>query len=369
MEDLVKNEQLSINRFFNGKRVLITGHTGFKGAWLSILLRELGAEVLGYSLEPPTEPSLFKSTKLDELIRSDIGDIREYGRLKRSFQEFEPEIVFHLAAQSLVLESYRSPVETYATNVTGTVNVLEACRLSDSVRCAVIVTSDKCYENRNWMWGYRENDRLGGKDPYSNSKACAELVVAGYQASFFTEVKKTKGVATARAGNVIGGGDWAKDRIIPDCIKAFENGNPVLLRNPNAIRPWQHVLEPLHGYLLLAQALYHKPAEHVGAWNFGPGPQSCVCVHEIVDRAIAVWGMGQWLSASSSAPFSEAGLLRIDSSKAQTRLSWQPKWDYAMAVSQTIQWHRKHHSGEDMYAVCTEQLSEYWETGSNSDRS
>jgi CDP-glucose 4,6-dehydratase len=368
VEGLVKNEHPSINGFFNGKRVLVTGQTGFKGAWLSIWLRELGAEVAGYGLEPPTEPSLFKCTGLDGLIQNDIGDIRDFGKLHGAFQNFKPEIVFHLAAQSLVRESYLNPVETYAVNVTGTVNVLEACRLSDSVRCAVIVTSDKCYENRNWMWAYRENDRLGGDDPYSSSKACAEFVAAGYQASFFTDTKKIKGIATARAGNVIGGGDWAKDRIIPDCIRAFEDGNPVLLRNPNAIRPWQHVLEPLHGYLLLAEALHHQPAEHMGAWNFGPDPQSCVPVQEIVEKAIAVWGLGKWRSALSNEPFTEAATLKIDSSKAQTKLFWRPRWDCAQAVSQTIKWHRKHRSGDDMYNVCREQLSEYLGTISKNDR-
>lgn len=367
MEGLVKNDSSTINRFFHGKRVLITGNTGFKGAWLSIWLRELGAEVAGFGLEPPTEPSLFRSTRLEELIQNHIGDIRDYRQLSRTFQKFKPEIVFHLAAQSLVRESYRDPMGTYATNVTGTVNVLEACRLSDSVRCAVIVTSDKCYENRNWMWGYRENDRLGGKDPYSSSKACAELVTAGYQTSFFTDGKKTKGIATARAGNVIGGGDWAKDRIIPDCIRAFESGNPVFLRNPNAIRPWQHVLEPLHGYLLLAYALYNQPVKHMGAWNFGPSPQSCVPVHEIVEKAIAAWGKGEWQSAPSNQAFTEAGTLRIDSSKAQTKLFWRPKWDYTKAVFRTIQWHRNHRSGDDMYDVCREQLNAYLKTDSNND--
>jgi CDP-glucose 4,6-dehydratase len=262
-----------------------------------------------------------------------------------------------------VRESYRHPVSTYATNIMGTVNVLEACRLSDSVRCMVIVTSDKCYENRSWPWGYRENDRLGGKDPYSSSKACAEMIAGGYRSSYFNQCEQPKGLATARAGNVIGGGDWAKDRILPDCIAALESNSPIMLRNPEAIRPWQHVIEPLHGYLLLAQALYNEPDAYIGAWNFGPDTQSCVPVREIVEQAIHAWGGGAWQRASSEESFAEAGILRIDSSKAQAKLSWQPRWDYEKAVAQTIQWNRKYRNGDNMYNVCCEQLYEYSESG------
>lgn len=351
----------SLNAFFKSKTVLVTGHTGFKGAWLSIWLRELGAKVVGLSLEPPSEPNLFDSVLLKSMIQSHIGDVKDFLQVKEIVDVTEPEIVFHLAAQSLVRPSYRDPLNTYATNVMGTVNILEACRQSDYVRSVVLVTSDKCYQNKNWLWGYRENDALGGKDPYSSSKACAELVADGYRSAFFQNTDQNRGVVTVRAGNVIGGGDWATDRIIPDCIKALQAERSILLRNPDAIRPWQHVVEPLYGYLMLASALYAEPEKYSGGWNFGPEMQSCVCVREVVEAIIENWGGGKWKDVSDPSMVHEAATLRIDSSKSKTMLHWHPRWNYKQAVNQTVHWYQQYHSGKNMYDLCCEQIRHYME--------
>ena len=279
---------------FEKKKILITGHTGFKGSWLTLWLTKLGAKVIGYSLEPPTKPSLFEILNLKEKIVHIIGDIKDEEKLKNIFKKYKPDIVFHLAAQSLVRFSYKEPKLTYETNVMGTLNVLEAVREAKSVKVVIIVTSDKCYENKEWVYGYRENDPLGGHDPYSSSKACAELVVEAYRNSFFNPKNYGKthqvALATVRAGNVIGGGDWQVDRLIPDCVKALSKGKPIKIRNPNAIRPWQHVLEPLSGYLLLVQKMWKEPTKYCEAWNFGPYEKDIATVKEIVEKVINLWG-------------------------------------------------------------------------------
>lgn len=323
--------------FWKGRRVFLTGHTGFKGSWLSVWLQEMGAVVRGYALDPPTDPSLFVQADVASGMDSLSGDIRDYDVLREAITEFRPEVVFHLAAQPLVRESYRIPRETYEVNVMGTVNVLEAVRAVDTVRSMVVVTTDKVYENMEWHWGYRENDRLGGYDPYSNSKAGAELVVAAYRNSFFN--LKTYGdehnvaVATARAGNVIGGGDWATDRIVPDIMRAWLNKIPTSIRNPYAIRPWQHVLEPLSGYLVLAERLFDS-VEHAEQWNFGPRDTDCIPVGELANLFEGHCA-GLVIERGSVFGPHEAGFLKLDISKASVRLNWKPRWTVRTAVEQT----------------------------------
>ncbi len=352
------------DRFWVGKRVFVTGHTGFKGSWLCLWLTRLGAHVTGYALPPPTNPSLFELTGLDRLVESHMGDIRDIEHLSTVMQEARPEIVFHLAAQPLVRDSYKIPVETYATNVMGTVHLLEAIRQCRSVRAVVNVTTDKCYENRKWEWGYRENDRLGGFDPYSNSKACSELVTAAYRSSYFhPSAYEQHGVAiaTARAGNVIGGGDWATDRLIPDIIRSMLAGENVIIRNPDAIRPWQHVLEPLSGYLLLARKLVEFGIEYGGEWNFGPSPADAKPVEWIVQRMCELGGAGAGYEIDSGDHPHEALYLKLDCSKADNRLGWQPRWDLDKALFATMEWVDIYSRNEEIAACCYRQIDRYLE--------
>lgn len=344
---------------YSGKRVLVTGHTGFKGSWLCLWLEHLGAEVFGYALEPETTPSHYELAPLK--IHSEIADIRDYKRMLHSFSTVRPDIVFHLAAQPYVRRSYTYPIETMNTNIMGTANVLEACRQTDSVRATVIITSDKCYENREWVWGYRENDPMGGFDPYSASKGCAELVAASWRNSFFhpDQFGKTHHtlVASARAGNVIGGGDWGEDRLIPDLVRAAEAQKTVVIRSPRATRPWQHVLEPLSGYLLLGQKLMEGRKDYAEAFNFGPADEGSITVGEVVRRFKSHWdGFEYELKPDSNQPH-EAGLLKLDCSKARSRLNWLPLWDAAQALEKTAAWYKNYYLQN---SVCSLQnLEEY----------
>ena len=348
--------------FWTGKKVLVTGHTGFKGSWLCLWLQSLGAEVTGYSLNPPTNPNLFEVADVGSGMTSVIGDIRDLARLQSVFAEVKPEIVFHLAAQPLVRASYVDPVETYSTNVLGTVHLLEAVRNTSSVRAVVNVTSDKCYENREWVWGYREHEPMGGHDPYSNSKGCAELVTSSFRNSFFNpERHSSHGVAlaSARAGNVIGGGDWAADRLIPDILRAIGKGEPVVIRNPDSIRPWQHVLEPLSGYLQLAEKLYVEGARYGEGWNFGPNDEDAKPVSWIVGNLTKSWGEGaSWKLDDSEHPH-EAHYLKLDCSKAKMDLGWHPRWSLSHSLEKIIEWHRAWHAGEDMRQVTLGQIEQF----------
>lgn len=348
--------------FWHGKRVLLTGHTGFKGSWLSLWLQTMGAQVLGYALAPPTQPSLFAVAKVSDGLTSIIGDVRDLNALSAELAKFMPEIIIHLAAQPLVRYSYQNPVETYATNVLGTVHLLDAVRSTPSVKAVLCVTTDKCYENREWLWGYREHEALGGYDPYSSSKACAELVTAAYRNAYFSADSYTQhgvAVASARAGNVIGGGDWAADRLIPDILHALSEDRPVLIRNPNAIRPWQHVLEPLSGYLLLAQKLYEHGPAYAEAWNFGPQDDDAKPVHWLADTLIKAWGgTAQWQLEGGNHPH-EAHYLKLDCSKAKSRLNWFPQWPLATALDAIVDWQQHYLQGADMRAVCLRQIADY----------
>lgn len=348
--------------FWAGRSVFVTGHTGFKGSWLSLWLASLGAQVHGYALEAPTEPHLFGQARVaDRLASSTTGDLADFDRLKTALTGAEPTVLFHLAAQPLVRDSYRLPLETLETNVLGTARVLEAARSVPSLRAVVVVTTDKCYENREWCWGYREDERLGGHDPYSASKACAELVTSAYRRSFFPPERYGDhgvAVATARAGNVIGGGDWAADRLVPDCLKALSEGRPVPVRNPASIRPWQHVLEPLSGYLLLARRLVDEGPAWDGAWNFGPAEEDDRPVEYLVRRLCALWGDGR-CEAVRSDGLHEACYLRLDCSKARSRLNWRPKWNLDEALERTVAWHRAYLRGDDLQALCLEQIADY----------
>lgn len=347
--------------FWAGKKVLLTGHTGFKGSWLAIWLEMLGAEVTGYALEPLTPNDNFVLSGIGSRINHHTGDLRDFERLRRLFDQTKPDIVFHLAAQPLVRLSYDSPKETYDINVGGTVNVLECCRLTESVQVIVNVTTDKCYENREWVWGYRENDRLGGYDPYSSSKACSELVTEAYRKSFFNPedfARHGKSLASARAGNVFGGGDWQVDRILPDCVRHLERGEPIIVRNPHAIRPWQHVLEPLSGYLLLAEKMYDKPTTYAGAWNFGPEDSSFLNVGSLVDTVVNSWGSGSWEDRSVPGAVHEAHLLKLDITKAKALLGWAPVWKIDRAVDETIKWYKNYNS-ESVQELCLTQILDY----------
>ncbi len=353
---------MELEKNFKGKRVLITGHTGFKGSWLAIWLKELGATVLGYSLEPPGNPNNFEATNLSNRVTHVHGDIRDFPYFEEVFSEFQPEFVFHLAAQPIVRRSYEDPQLTFETNVMGTVNMLELVRKVPSVRALVSITTDKCYENKEWIWGYRENDRLGGHDPYSSSKACAELVSQAYIRSFFSQ-REGIGVATARAGNVIGGGDWGVDRLLPDCSRALSAGDSILIRNPEAVRPWQFVLEPLYGYLLLASKLSEKPDDYMGAWNFGPGNECCVPVSEVVEKTINYWGSGNWENPSAELNHNkhEMNLLKLNSDKAYSCLGWHGVLNIDSAIEMTVKWYKTFYKSEfaDMYDFCVEQIVEY----------
>jgi len=351
-------EVLEMNtQFWRGRRVLMTGHTGFKGSWLCLWLTSLGAEVHGYALPPPTDPSLFEVAKIGDLLAaSEMADLRNGEALSAVVSRACPEIVFHLAAKPLVRYSYREPVETYAVNVMGTVNLLEAIRQTDCVRAVVCVTTDKCYENREWPWGYRENEPLGGHDPYASSKACAELVSTAYRHSFFSA--SGVALATARAGNVIGGGDWAADRLLPDILRALDAGEPLTIRSPGAIRPWQHVLEPLSGYMALAEALVASGAQAAEAWNFGPVDDDARPVGWILDRLSARVPELRWQCDASPQPH-EANYLKLDSSKARARLGWAPRWRLDKALDMTVDWHRAWRQGGDMRAASLAQIAEY----------
>ncbi len=343
--------------FWRGKRVLITGHTGFKGGWLSLWLQSMGATLCGVALEPPTEPSLFALARVAEGMEHHIVDIRDFASLKAQMDGFQPEIVIHMAAQPLVRLSYSQPVETYATNVMGTVHVLEAARHAGSVKAIVNITTDKCYENREWVWGYREDDPMGGHDPYSNSKGCAELVSAAYRKSFLNEAGIA--IATVRAGNVIGGGDWALDRLVPDVLRALEKRESVLIRNPHAIRPWQHVLEPLSGYLCLAERLFLHGQLDAEGWNFGPRDEDARPVQWIVEYICENWGEGaSWTLQPGDHPH-EACFLKLDISKARQRLHWTPRWTLETALENIIEWHQAWLKGQDMRTVCLSQINQY----------
>jgi len=343
--------------FWKDRRVFITGHTGFKGSWLCMWLHELGAQVKGYSLEPPTNPCLFKEASVDSLVVSEIGDIRDLEKLTKSIHDFQPEILIHMAAQPLVRYSYDAPIETYAVNVLGTAHVLEAAKSCKSIKSVVSVTTDKCYENKEWIWAYRENEPMGGHDPYSSSKGCAELVTASYRKSFYETIGI--GLASARAGNVIGGGDWALDRLVPDILRAFEKDQPVVIRSPNAVRPWQHVLEPLSGYLALAQRLFEKPDEFAEGWNFGPNEEDAKPVSWILDCIVDSWPGSSWqLDQANNNPH-EANYLKLDISKAKSKLEWQPTWDLKHTLENIVQWHRAWISGDDMQAFSKNEINEF----------
>lgn len=351
--------------FWQGKRVFLTGHTGFKGGWLSLWLQQLGADVTGYALEAPTTPSLFEVASVARGMVSVIGDVRDGESLKRAMAQARPEIVIHMAAQPLVRYSYVNPVETYATNVMGVVNLLEAVRATPGVRSVVNVTSDKCYENREWPWGYRENEAMGGYDPYSNSKGCAELVTAGYRSSFFNAEKYAEhGIAlgSGRAGNVIGGGDWAMDRLIPDMLRAIGAGRPVMIRNPHSIRPWQHVLEPLSGYLTLAEKLYTEGPVHAEGWNFGPHDTDAKPVEWIIERMTQEWGAGASWSLDGQNHPHEATYLKLDCSKARGQLGWHPRWGIGQTIAKIVEWHKAFDEGLDMRELSLAQITTYQNT-------
>ncbi|MBU4455757.1 CDP-glucose 4,6-dehydratase [Patescibacteria group bacterium] len=385
------------DEIYKNKRVLITGHTGFKGSWLAIWLKELGADIVGYSLDPPSEPNNFEATKLREKVTHIHGDIRDLDRLLETFKKYQPEFVFHLAAQPLVRLSYDEPKMTFDTNVGGTVNVFEAVRKTPSVKVLVNITSDKCYENKEWVWGYRENDPMGGHDPYSASKGCAELVFNAYLKSFFSQKKSGDttensgdmtrilqnsvscprnscqnspiGAASARAGNVIGGGDWGADRLDPDCIRALNGHQPIGIRSPRAVRPWQHVLEPLGGYLQLAAALWQDPQKYSEPWNFGPDDGSHLTVAEMADRLIKYWGDGKWGTDLKSVPqgdaLHEAKLLKLNCDKAHAELHWHSVLTIDECLQMTAEWYKIFYAGssnESTYKFCTQQIAEYVES-------
>ena len=342
---------------WRGRRVFLTGHTGFKGGWLTLWLQRLGARVYGYALDPATIPNFFGVADIAGSLAGETrADVRDARALCEALCAAEPEIVLHLAAQPLVRQSYADPVATYAVNVLGTVHLLEAARQCLSVRAIVNVTTDKCYENREWIWGYRESERLGGADPYSSSKACAELVSAAYRESFFQQ--RALGLATARAGNVIGGGDWAPDRLLPDFFRAAQAGAALEVRHPDATRPWQHVLEPLHGYLILAQQLYQHGRQFAGAWNFGPRPEDSRKVRELLNCVSRLVPGTAWKIATGAQPH-EAHTLQLDSSKARAELSWSPRWSVTQALEQTVRWHEAWRSGADMNAFSVAQIVDY----------
>jgi CDP-glucose 4,6-dehydratase len=354
LEDLVKTWQ--------GRRVFLTGHTGFKGSWLAFWLARLGARIRGYALDPCTEPNLFNQVSVSTVVEDVRGDVRDCAKLETSMTEFKPEIVFHLAAQPIVRRSYADPVGTYSTNVMGTVHLMEAIRKTPSVRAAVCVTTDKCYQNQEWIWPYRETDPLGGYDPYASSKACAEIVSAAYRSSFFPIDRLHEhhmGLATARAGNVIGGGDWSEDRLIPDLIRGFRSNQTVLIRRPHAIRPWQHVLDPLHGYMMLAQELLAQPARFASAYNFGPSDDDVWPVERIATKLVRMWGDGASWIRDSVPSVHEDKVLRLDASRARVEFGWQPRLKIETALEWTMAWYRAWNQGDNMAKFTEKQIAEY----------
>lgn len=359
---------VSFAEAFRRRRVFVTGHTGFKGSWLTLWLHSLGAKVTGYSIDAPDD-SMFRRAGLESTCESVMADVRDYDRLRAAVGAAEPEFVFHLAAQPLVLASYDDPLWTLSTNVMGTAHLLEALRTIGRPSTAVIVTSDKCYENQEWVYSYRESDPMGGHDLYSTSKGAAELVVAGYRRSFFAGGGAIR-VATARAGNVIGGGDWSKDRIVPDSIRALRGGRPIEVRNPGAVRPWQHVLEPVSGYLLLAARMAEEGAPFCEAWNFGPAQEDSRTVAELVEQLIAAWGSGSW-SSEKREQAHEAGTLRLSTDKAAARLGWRPRWTFAEAVARTVEWYKLDCTGapgENLRELTHRQIVAFAEENSNGSR-
>jgi CDP-glucose 4,6-dehydratase len=344
--------------FWKGRNVFLTGHTGFKGSWMSLWLSKLGANVTGYALDAPTEPSMFHESNVESVLVKNVhADINDDSTLINAMLDSEPDIVIHMAAQSLVRESYIEPAKTYKTNVMGTVNLFEAIRKTPSVKATLNITSDKCYENKEWVWGYRENDAMGGHDPYSSSKGCSELVSSAYRRSFMQD--KGIALATARAGNVIGGGDWAVDRIVPDAMRAFIANKPLVVRNPMAIRPWQHVLEPLSGYLMLCQQLINQPDDYAREWNFGPNSDDAKPVSYLADGMVQFWGdSASWQLDENDHPH-EANHLKLDCSRANTVLKWKPIWDINQALSQTVSWYRRWNEEKDMYNFTIQQIEEY----------
>ena len=348
--------------FWKDKRVFLTGHTGFKGGWLSIWLSSMDAKVTGYALAPNTNPSFFEVVGVASLLEQNhIADVRDLTSLKSAMKQANPDVLIHMAAQPLVRYSYDNPLETFSTNVMGTANLLEAARTIEGLKAIVVVTTDKCYENQEWLWGYRENEPLGGADPYSSSKACAELVTSAYRQSFFSGNLATSNaaLASARAGNVFGGGDWSVDRLVPDAHTAFDAGKPLILRNPLATRPWQHVLEPLSGYLVLAQALFEHGKQFASAWNFGPDDEGNQTVEQVIDLLSSIWGnTARWQQDPEAQPH-EAHLLKLDCSKAHQQLRWTPKWKLAQSIEKIVQWHKALKAGKNMKAISLEQINEY----------
>ncbi len=351
------------NNFYKNKRVLLTGHTGFKGSWLAIWLHELGAEVIGVANDPFSDKDNFVLSGIGQKIKADIrADIRDGEKMKEIFKFYQPEIVFHLAAQPLVRLSYDIPVETYETNVMGTINVLEAIRVTESVKVGVMITTDKCYENKEQIWGYRENEAMGGYDPYSSSKGAAEIAISSWRRSFFNPAqyeKHGKSIASVRAGNVIGGGDWALDRIIPDCIKAIEQGKIINIRSPKAIRPWQHVLEPLSGYMLLAQKMWNEPTKYCEGWNFGPRTESIADVWTVASKLINSYGRGELKDVSNPNDLHEAKLLMLDISKAKFQLGWEPRMNIDQCLDLVADWYKRYQSEDDVYNICLDEIRKY----------
>ncbi|MDU1904887.1 MAG: CDP-glucose 4,6-dehydratase [Dysgonomonas sp.] len=349
------------NNFFRGKKILVTGHTGFKGSWLSIWLHELGAEVIGVSLDPLSEQDNYILSNIGNKITDLRGDIRDAELIKDIFMQYQPDIVLHLAAQPLVRLSYDIPIETYETNVMGTIHIMEAMRCTKSVKVGIMVTTDKCYENKEQIWGYRENEPMGGYDPYSSSKGAVEIAIASWRRSFFNPkeyAKHGKAIASVRAGNVIGGGDWALDRIIPDCIRALEDNKPIDIRSPKAIRPWQHVLEPLSGYLLLAMKMWDNPIKYCEGWNFGPKSESIATVWDVATKVVQNYGLGELRDLSDRNALHEAKLLMLDVSKAKFELDWEPRMDIDKTIQLTVDWYKRYNT-EDVYSLCLDHINKY----------
>jgi len=352
-------EEVVIMPNWSKRRVFVTGHTGFKGSWLALWLADAGAEVTGFSLPPPTRPNLFERARVAQMVHHIEGDIRDFASLERAMNEADPEVVFHMAAQALVRPSYETPIDTYATNVMGTVHVLEAARRQQNLKAIVSVTSDKCYENREWVWPYRENDPMGGYDPYSSSKGCAELVIAAYRRSFFGPGKSQALLASVRAGNVIGGGDWALDRLVPDIIRALQAGESPVLRSPKSYRPWQHVLDALGGYILLAEKLLEGRHALAEGWNFGPSDDDVRPVEWVTERLLALWGARQGWNLADGVQPHEARVLKLDTAKARSELEWRPKMGLETALHQVVEWYRAIGADGDARAICLEQIARY----------